>query len=41
MWWRQCMKFGRSADAIPHIWLLDSGIWNDAGFWVDSAVWED
>lgn len=27
--------------ALPSVWILDTGFWNDAGTWLDTSNWND
>ena len=24
-----------------NVWILETGVWNDAGLWMDTATWND
>lgn len=27
------------AEEVPAVWILDTGLWNNAGYWLDNGIW--
>lgn len=32
---------GSTTPPVPGVWILETGIWDDAGVWMDAETWND